>query len=391
METLFKIPARNLSYLNERLEKLNRKAAKLGVAPVSTKVLATSYHKREAWYEIEVTGLAPKLEGGWTFLGTLEHTEAGNILRALPGQSIPEQYRTSPKTCDHCKTIRNRKDTYVVKSEAGETKQVGHNCVRDYLGHTSPARIALLAELIREFQEAGNEGSGRIPNELSMTAFMEMAAEVVLRKGFVSAKAAQAYAEKSGGVAGLTTTAAEVWFQFFHDPKLEREHPEWFFSVTEAGVILGGDALDYAKTLEAKSDYEYNLRTIAQKVIITRRDAGLLASAIGAYQKHMGFQAERKAKEAKFANSQYFGTVGKREIFGVTVIGEHIFAPTEYGYGQENRVLYRMQDAAGNVAVWFTSGKKLEVGKTYQLKATVKKHDDYKGIKQTVLTRAAVT
>ena len=46
-----------------------------------------------------------------------------------------------------------------------------------------------------------------------------------------------------------------------------------------------------------------------------------------------------------------------------------------------------MQDEGGNVYVWKTTSQKLEEHETYQLRGTVKSHDDYKGIPQTTLTR----
>jgi len=53
-------------------------------------------------------------------------------------------------------------------------------------------------------------------------------------------------------------------------------------------------------------------------------------------------------------------------------------------------VLENFIDKDGNRFVWFNkSGKKLEKGKTYTGKATIKKHQEYKGIKQTVIARFA--
>ncbi len=47
-----------------------------------------------------------------------------------------------------------------------------------------------------------------------------------------------------------------------------------------------------------------------------------------------------------------------------------------------------MQDENGNVYVWFASGNFVpDLGSHYHIKGTVKKHDDYKGDKQTILTR----
>jgi hypothetical protein len=45
-----------------------------------------------------------------------------------------------------------------------------------------------------------------------------------------------------------------------------------------------------------------------------------------------------------------------------------------------------------NILSWFTSSNisDLEVGKEYWLSATVKEHSEYKGEKQTILTRCKV-
>lgn len=52
--------------------------------------------------------------------------------------------------------------------------------------------------------------------------------------------------------------------------------------------------------------------------------------------------------------------------------------------------LHKMIDSAGNIFKWFSSNKQLEVGKTYQMKATVKKHDEFQGVKETLVTRCTV-
>lgn len=388
-QTTFKIPACNLYELNEKMEKLNKKARKLGVAEVSTRVVGVLIEPLSGrrTYEIEVVGLAPRLEGGWTFAGTLEHTPAGNIVRALPGQEIPESFRSTPRTCDHCQKIRNRKDTYLVRAESGEIKQVGHSCVRDYLGHSSPERIAWLATLILEIEAASGGEYGGSARITTIQEFMEMAGCVVIAKGYVSKAAAQAYAEKSGGSAHLETTSSEVWFNLFPDPKLLSDRPGLYVRMTDAGRELGLAALEHAKNLKESSEFAYNLRAIAHKELVERRDGGFLSAAIQSYQKAMSQERERKAKAKAFEGSRHFGEVGKRAEYTLTVIGEHHF-PSEFG--EEDRILYRLIDEAGNVATWWTTGAKLDNGKAYRLRATVKKHDVYKDINQTVLTRCAV-
>ena len=72
------------------------------------------------------------------FVGTIEHShEPGveNVIRNITSYKIPEKYWTAIGNCDHCKTERNRKDTYIVRNvKTGEFKQVGKRCLEDYTG-----------------------------------------------------------------------------------------------------------------------------------------------------------------------------------------------------------------------------------------------------------------
>jgi hypothetical protein len=62
--------------------------------------------------------------------------------------------------------------------------------------------------------------------------------------------------------------------------------------------------------------------------------------------------------------------------------------PIEGDYG--TTYLYTLrEDATGNVFKWFASREALgdATGRTLQLQGTVKKHEEYNGLKSTVLTR----
>lgn len=58
------------------------------------------------------------------------------------------------------------------------------------------------------------------------------------------------------------------------------------------------------------------------------------------------------------------------------------------------RTLLRLQDATGNVLIWWASGDKsadFTRGEMVTIKGTVKAHAEYKGIKQTTLSRVAMS
>lgn len=50
--------------------------------------------------------------------------------------------------------------------------------------------------------------------------------------------------------------------------------------------------------------------------------------------------------------------------------------------------LHSLRDEEGRTLIWFATGAdELEVGGKYRILGTVKKHEEYKGWKQTTLTR----
>ena len=64
---------------------------------------------------VDVEGVA--VVNGWKFIASVEHTEKGNIIRAACNIEVPERYYTSSPICEHCKSKRFRKDTYIVMNE----------------------------------------------------------------------------------------------------------------------------------------------------------------------------------------------------------------------------------------------------------------------------------
>lgn len=406
--TRFEIPEDNMAMLAEKIEGLNRKAKRLKCPAIETRVTGTERRlETESWpigedemgntkfeyvkvervyFFVEILGAAPVLPD-WEFLGTLEHHAGGNIIRAVPGFDVPESYRVGGQACAHCQTVRARKNTFIVRNKvSGDVKQIGRNCLRDFLGHVSPQQLGLFAETLETLELCGAPGGGGSgERSVDTLRFLEMAAACVLKFGFVSRAAAQAYAEKSEGHGRLTPTSSETWENLFPSP--ERRKSGGVITPDAAACRLAQDALNWARAGGAgNSDYGHNLKITLSLDYLTPKHAGIAASAIGVYQKHLGTLAAREAKAKYGANSNHFGEVGKRDVFTLTVIGEHVFESA----WSESLVLFRMQDRFGNLAVWFTGSGNLEIGKTYDVKATVKRHDKYKEINQTVLNRITV-
>jgi hypothetical protein len=82
--------------------------------------------------------------------------------------------------------------------------------------------------------------------------------------------------------------------------------------------------------------------------------------------------------------SNHVGLIKQRLVIPEAEVVGVKYIPTDFG----ETTMYRFLDASGNVLVWFASNNTgLEMGRKYALRGTVKKHDEYKGVRQTYLTR----
>jgi hypothetical protein len=98
--------------------------------------------------------------------------------------------------------------------------------------------------------------------------------------------------------------------------------------------------------------------------------------------------------------SEYIGTVGAKVSAEVTLVNEYAYTDYSFSYYGTTNYIYTMKDEDGNVLVWKTTstmivplddeGRRryaIHKGDVLRIEGKVKAHDEYKGTKQTVLTR----
>lgn len=87
--------------------------------------------------------------------------------------------------------------------------------------------------------------------------------------------------------------------------------------------------------------------------------------------------------------STYQGSIGER----LRNIPVKITACNSFTSNYGERYVFNFEDENGNVYVWFTTSKKntTEKGASCLLTGTVKEHNTYKGIKQTILSRCVLS
>lgn len=88
--------------------------------------------------------------------------------------------------------------------------------------------------------------------------------------------------------------------------------------------------------------------------------------------------------------SEYLGNIGDKIVVEGKLVSRYSFE-TNFTYYGETTYIYRFEDINGNVVVW-KSGKYLDMndGDECTIVGTVKELKEYKGIKETVLTRCKV-
>ena len=99
---------------------------------------------------------------------------------------------------------------------------------------------------------------------------------------------------------------------------------------------------------------------------------------------------EKRNAHAPKTKSEWIGEVGDKLEITVKFLKYYTFE-THFSYYGELNIVYKFADLNGNTVVWKTTKNlDLEPDKEYVIKGTVKELSEYRGDKQTVLTRCKI-
>lgn len=413
-----------LARVEAEVERLNRKASRLGMEPLSVTIgesrQARVIRRREqvgsqfnpktmeqtrripigegipsGWTDtgrtvtemrVTLNGEVPKLNG-WHFVAVVDHLgEDGNIIRELPGETMPTQYREEGPVCEHCNTKRDRKQTFILRHDNGSYKRCGRTCLKDFLGVDNAEAMARRAEMVgqlavilgeSELRDEGERGAGGSPY-IDLRSFMPYVAAVLRKESWVPRSAV-----KSGSADYSTADVATTAMVTAQQDKSKD-------IVTPEDRAKANAAIEWASTFRERDD-----------VSSLEHNMGVLASAgFGNFHKHLGIAAwimeayRRKLGEGHGEPkkpSEYQGEIGKRSEFGPLMVKRAVNIPREpFDKFSADRTMHVFEDGDGNAFIWTTATDPIEVGKSVMVKATVKAHATYKGTKQTVLSRVVV-
>jgi hypothetical protein len=411
MMNTYQVPEANLETLKARLTKITRRCRRIKVAePVLTvgqsvdveythydEILGNSKRIRRVFPVTLDSPERPKIDG-FEFAAVIspvtdeDGKELGNILRMVPGfeGTLPESFRTATNYCDHCKTDRRRLETFVIANAEG-FKQVGRNCLANYLGLTNPHMLAELAQILIDAHDLMNmseeegdfNGGARIPERFPIDAVLQVAASAIRNYGWLSNKSAREFEKTS------TSQLVREWMLGSKETRSHFEHP---LTVSDEDKALATETENWLESLSVhtENDYLYNLALLASSTSVTTKNFGIVVSAINAFSKEKEFTIRRNARIMEDSKSEFMGTIKERIVIeNATVVYTNTF---ETEFGVTHFFKFKVGD---NVVVYFASNPMFEQGEvipsmTARVKAHENRVDKYnpEGVKQTIITRA---
>lgn len=327
---------------------------------------------------------------GWVFVATLTWEEEGGLVtRVVPDEVL--NHRPEAKWCDVCKSSRDRKDTYAVRNaETGEEKQVGSNCLQQFLG-IKPSALWMLdwdggLDDLGGDEDDERGGGWRASSRRNSLEVLAATIAVVRANGWMSransrTQGGPATADTVGDVIDGISGYSEDHARFLRAMRADaRNHYE------EAQAVK-----DFAAALDGDSEYEQNLRAAAIGDTVSTRNVPLLASAVAAKMRRDEQVARRQAAadtNRTAAEAGHFGTVGEKiKDIDARVVGVR-YIEGDYGV----TTLLTMVDGDGHVFKWFASGHHdEEIGDEVTIAATIKGHGEFRGVPETQITRAKLT
>ena len=302
--------------------------------------------------------------GNYSVVAVIDHGENGNLIYS--DVEIPMEYHKGIGICEHCRTRHNRKTTVLLSDEFGNFKQVGTTCLKEYTGISDISLVnayRVVESLLIDSDISSGNFTGRPSENMETVNYLEKCIHVTLENGYNKDNKEKAMKLKSNDLTDADRKIAEKVMDFFGNNDFSDNFLE------NIKVVLSND---YCKP--------YN---------------GFVAYAYTAYLKAMEKAEKEKQLKEEATNTEYYGKVGDKITVEVTgkIVGSY---ETSYGYYGQTVRIWEFTDAENHVFVWKTSSffavdneEKMDDEHVFhgKIKATIKEHSEYRGKKQTVITR----
>lgn len=390
---IYRIHESNFERFEKKIQRIQNKCTKAGLNFIY-RVEDEIFDKDDddnisKYYLVYVEG---KIQyNGWSFVATLDHRASGNIIRKYDTElDVPEKYITAQCICDHCQTKRSRKATYIIyNEEQNEFKQVGRNCLAEFTSGLDGEQVAQYIEWLDNFTDFEAPGQGHT-FYYDVKEVLGYAYECTRCFGYIKVNYddPSVYSTKEMVSDLIGRHSLSGWCGEKAEERNFRNDP-----LNEDIQSHVTEAIEWINSQDSSFDYYNNLKVLIEEEYIKYKDFGIVCSLFAAYNRELAKKEAEAArqKEIDECPSSYQGEVGQRldiEAVSFKCVGGF---ETLYGYTS----IIEIKDEIGNVYIWFSSSYINDEAfsddmKKVTLKGTVKEHKEYRGIKQTILTRCKI-
>ena len=320
---------------------------------------------------------------------------------------LPYGITTFEDKCDHCTSgKRGRHKTITIRNkQTGEHKTVGSSCLFEYTA-IDPALVEGIMR-IKGAAESGWGGGARTEKPTdNITDFAIKAAlwihsnhpyrtglgRILIRHQEIS----HDYENKDdigfcSTHQGRTTVSTKLKGTTVGTCDWSTGDDGDTATIEPAVADLAQELIDYATNLSGSNSFEFNCRQVWSSGVVSEKTAGIAGGVVASFLKNrakVAREAQQAKQVAELESNNHIGTVGEKHEFGE---GSGDFGRLIDGYYGET-TLTKFLTPQGDLIVWFRSGNKTDIkqGDTINLSGKIKKHDDYRGRKQTVITRGKI-
>lgn len=311
--------------------------------------------------------------GNYETIAIIKHNEIKNSDENLvypidPEITIDNKYRNIESKCNHCNINRKRNTTVLLQDLDAPEKiiQVGLTCLKEYTGISDIDVIKSYIDLQDIFSDEvyiDHKSYNSYPRYVKTIAYLAYSIEMIETEGYQK-----------------EITKEQAWWKAY-------EHET--NTIDKKYIKKVEDVLDFFAIRKFQNNFLENTKTLLSNEY--SKMSGLIAYAYLAYQKQLEYEISQKEKVNKMSN--YVGNIGERIDIEVYLVRRFAF---ESFYGVQQ--LYIFKDEKNNLYKWKTSkyivdskGQSIEMNENkIFMKGTIKAHEEYKGVKQTELTRCRI-
>ena len=266
----------------------------------------------------------------WSLIATLRHRPGRpTAVELAPGTERVDvdAWSRSEGWCEHCRTRRTRRTTYLLRRRNGSLAQIGSTCLAEFIEDPEPMRTLRPSSRLRSPHEAHHHLERRTASEyIDTRAYLAHVAQAVFDGGFVSTAAA-------------TRSKPSTWSQALATLDVAR-------SPSDRARRRAWQTVEWVReelnARPAPDKFERRLVRMLGQDRLTLRELPTAAAGIYAYHQHLRRQIEAREKAGA-----YLGEPG--DVITASLMVRRVERVATPGGPMQRHFL---RDELGRIAVW---------------------------------------